>query len=360
MAFKDNIKKLQSKIGNLKELAQSEQDTIRGFINPFLQALGYDISDLSQIRTEYKMKSPDGKTMSADIVILDEKSNPIIVIEAKAHTVNIDSEKIQSNFKKQLQKYFENPYRSFQIAILTNGIKYYFYTNEKGRFKMDDVPFFIFDLENFTDKDLERLEKFSKENLNIKSLLEDAFYGKLSKRIEDYLYTNFKNPSKDFVRKIIQLATGRSISKVEDYIDIVHSAIKSTINKIISEKLDLIQEEETKTDIFTTEEEKEAFYLIKSLLINIFPSEFIQYEDTKTYFGIWIKKPDKYRKGKIVNADWIARLYLNNPENKFIEFNDSKNKKERTKVNISNIEDIIAHKEKFLQLANQIKTKHFS
>ncbi len=360
MAFKDNIKKLQAKTENLKKLAQSEQDTIRGFINPFLQALDYDISDLSQIRTEYKMKTPDGKTMSADIVILDEKANPIIVIEAKAHTVNIDSEKIQSNFKKQLQKYFENPYQSFKIAILTNGIKYYFYTNEKGRFKMDDVPFFIFDLENFTDKDLERLSKFSKENLNIKSLLEDAFYGKLSKMIEDYLYQNFKSPSKDFVQKIIQLSAGRNISKVEDYIDIVHSAIRNTINRIVSEKLDLSQEESKSPEIFTTEEEKEAFYLIKSFLIDIISSQFIKYEDTKTYLGIWIKKPDRYRKGNIVNADWIARLYLNNPENMFIEFNDSKNKKERTKVNISNIEEIVNHKKKFIELANQIKEKHFS
>jgi len=61
----------------------------------------------------------------------------------------------------------------------------------------------------------------------------------------------------------------------------------------------------------------------------------------------------------MVNADWIARLYLNNPENMFIEFNDSKNKKERTKVNISNIEDIINHKAKFVEIANQIKEKHF-
>jgi hypothetical protein len=54
--------------------------------------------------------------------------------------------------------------------------------------------------------------------------------------------------------------------------------------------------------VVTTQEELEAFYILKSLLIPTIGAERITYRDNETYFNVLID--DSIRK-------WICRLYLN-------------------------------------------------
>ncbi len=360
MSLLENLNDLSSKVPSLKQSIKTESDTTRGLVFRFLNVLGYDPYDISQIKTEYPINVPEGKPVRADVVILDQKGKPVIVIEVKAANKNIDAETEQKKFKEQLKKYFENYNEDFKVAILTNGIKYYFYTNEKGKFKMDDIPFLVFDLENIEEEKIKSLEKFSRENLDIKSILDSSLEGKISKVVEDYLLENLSNPSPDFIYSVIKLATGKNPPKKPNLFNTGAIAIKSVVRKHIKELLESLEKEneERKSGIITTDEEKEGFFIVKSILLEIFPSDLISYEDTKSYFGIWVLKPDKNKRDKKVKADWVVRLYLNNPNKKFIELNDSKDRNKRTRIPISKLEDILPLKPKILEVAKRIKKEN--
>ena len=86
-------------------------------------------------------------------------NQPLILIEAKSHTENLDIH------ATQLERYFTVTESRF--AILTNGIEYRFFTDLEKPNKMDTTPFFVFNILNMKDRDLKELEKFTSANLDI-------------------------------------------------------------------------------------------------------------------------------------------------------------------------------------------------
>lgn len=87
--------------------------------------------------------------------------------------------------------------------------------------------------------------------------------------------------------------------------------------------------EEPENKIITTQEELEAFYIIKSILKDTLPFERIGYRDAQTYFSILVD--DNNRKP-------ICRLYLNSPTNKRITFIGEDKKEQHNKI--TSIDDI--------------------
>jgi hypothetical protein len=53
MDFKDQIKLLSERVIKLKENTQTEEATKTAFIMPFLQTLGYDVFDPTEVVPEY-------------------------------------------------------------------------------------------------------------------------------------------------------------------------------------------------------------------------------------------------------------------------------------------------------------------
>lgn len=95
-----------------------------------------------------------------------------------------------------------------------------------------------------------------------------------------------------------------------------------------------------KIEIATTEEELEAFYIIKSILRTNIPAEDIIFRDTKSYFNILTTK----------SAKLICRLYLNYPTTKQISFINEDRKE--TKYDIKSIDDIYSFSELIITAAN--------
>ena len=58
----------------------------------------------------------------------------------------------------QLNGYFNNTKNS-KIAILTNGVEYRFYSDVVEPNIIDNKPFFLFNLSNYTENDIEGLLK---------------------------------------------------------------------------------------------------------------------------------------------------------------------------------------------------------
>jgi len=166
-----------------------------------------------------------------------------------------------------------------------------------------------------------------------------------------------ESPSEDFVKHILYyIYEGQRTQKViEKYQPLVKKAFNSFINDLVNQKISSAlssnteSEQETETvvedsnvsKIVTTEEEIEAFYIIRGLLAGIVPIEDIAHRDTESYFGILYK--DNNRKP-------ICRLNLDT-KNKQLLIPDESKKFDR--IYINSLNDLYEYKDRLIEVAQR-------
>ena len=184
MAYDEFSKKCEE----LKELAEEyrsedlpEQPTRNAFINPFLGELGYDVSNLKAVRTEYDAGFAGATAEKVDYAILDGEGKPMILVEAKRLNTKLDI----SN-ARQLAYYFNNT--DARVGILTNGAIYEVYLDKVKENVMDGESFFTFNLSN--DDDLARQAIFKLARLEDGSFDQTGF----QEAVEDWRITTEVKP----------------------------------------------------------------------------------------------------------------------------------------------------------------------
>lgn len=309
MGFYEDLQVLASKVIDRKDYCPNEETTKQSLIVPFLITLGYDVTDPKEVRHEYSADYASKKDARVDYAIfIDNK--PAIFIEAKPVRSNLQSH------GKQLEYYFNtNP--DLNIAILTNGTEYHFFTDLENANIMDPRPFFKVNIENITRKDADILIKFRKTSFNndeIRKFAEDLTF---VDNLKDELREQFRNPSDDFIRFFIkkQVDTRTSANLIERYRPLIKRSIAEAILQMVSsgliseiDKSDIVEEKKEnepeeqnivspalESKIVTTEEELEAFAIIKSLIEPLAkePNQ-ILFKDTTGYFRIFYRKPQQW------------------------------------------------------------------
>lgn len=110
------LEKVRGQINAVRSARQriSEQDTKGSMIEPILASLGWDTSDLEEVRREYKHNPKD---LPVDYAFLSQ-GKPIMFVEAKAIGHGIDEHKWMS----QIVNYANSA--GVEICVLTNGDEY--------------------------------------------------------------------------------------------------------------------------------------------------------------------------------------------------------------------------------------------
>lgn len=322
MDLKDKLLQVSERLSKTKDTVKTEEATKNAFIMPFINALGYDVFDPEEVVPEMDCdltKSGD----KLDYAIMNN-GKAIILIECKHCNVNL------SLHNSQLSKYYAASNAKF--GILTNGVEYRFFADLDKSNIMDDEPFFIFDMQDFTNEDIERLKKFHKSYFNESQILDTAQELKYLTALKVILSGEFNNPSADFVKFLSrQIYKGQVTQNIINLFQpLVRKSIQDIISDVISDRLNVallneeraekttpteVEEPEEKlpdnvvfydkeTGIATTTEELDAFNIVKAILCkDIDPSQ-IAYKDTKSYFAIGLKKnPSRY---------WICRVFIGN------------------------------------------------
>ena len=99
MELSIKIQELSSRIQTLKENVLTEEATKHSFIMPFISALGYDIFNPMVVVPEFTADISKKKNEKVDYAIM-YNNKPLILIEAKSHTENLDLH------ATQLERYF--------------------------------------------------------------------------------------------------------------------------------------------------------------------------------------------------------------------------------------------------------------
>ncbi|MEZ5593402.1 MAG: type I restriction enzyme HsdR N-terminal domain-containing protein [Gammaproteobacteria bacterium] len=349
MSVEESITVLTKRLPGLLGHLQTEESTKNALVMPFLAALGYDVFNPQEVVPEFTADVGIKKGEKVDYAIVSE-GETIMLIECKKAGVDLKTAEMS-----QLYRYFSVTHS--RIAVLTNGIKYWLYSDLEQPNKMDDRPFFEFDLSDLRPSALREIKKLSKENFNLDQVLSTASELKYTSQIKKELAAQIDKPDEEIVRFFynkIQPGARFIPAAKEQFTPLVERALKEFINERVSDRLrtalktDSVEDDtdeipdsehqERENGIITTEEELDGFRIIRAIVCKFVTPERVVHRDTKSYMGILLD--DNNRKP-------ICRLWFNTKQKYIGLFDANKNE---TRVPIEHLEDIYQYSEELIKI----------
>lgn len=341
MELFNQLKGLADKVEELKDRIDTEESTKHAFTLPFINILGYDTFNPTEVVPEFTADLGLKKGEKVDYAIF-QNENPILIVECKHWKQDLNVH------NSQLFRYFHVTKTRF--ALLTNGIQYRFYTDLEETNKMDEKPFLEFDITKLKESTAKEIEKFHKSKFDVSLIVDNASNLKYTREIKYLIDQEITEPSPDFVKLFANKAyNGRLTSKVmEDFTEIVNKAFTQIISERVNDRLNSAlnkeqekqeaeeQIEEPRSKVETTVEEIEAYQIVVAILRRNIGKERIVHRDTQSYFGILLD--DNNRKP-------ICRLHLNGGIKYISLFDQDKNE---TKEKIGSVDDIYRFEKQLL------------
>lgn len=347
--IKLKLEQLHQRVDSLKDQINTEEATKNAFVMPFIQILGYDIFNPTEVIPEFICDIGTKKGEKVDYVIKKD-NEPILIIECKHWKENADAH------NSQLHRYYHVSKARF--GVLTNGHIYNFYADLEKPNIMDEKPFFTLDLSNLKSSSIKILENFTKNDYNLENILDSAEGLKYIKAIRNEFEKEIQEPSDEMIKLLVSRFFDKPLiaSRLATFKEYTKKAFSNSINESINfrlknalninetvpskaaEQTASIDDNEPETPKFiTTEEEIEGSQIVKAILREQLPASRIAFRDTQSYFGILLD--DNNRKP-------LCRLHFNSA-NKYLEvFNHGKDNGEKKLLN--SIDDIYNFKNELL------------
>lgn len=348
--LKLKLEQLHQRVDSLKDQISTEEATKNAFVMPFIQILGYDIFNPTEVIPEFICDIGTKKGEKVDYVIKRD-NEPILIIECKHWRENAEAH------NSQLHRYYHVSKARF--GVLTNGHIYNFYADLEKPNIMDEKPFFTLDLSNLKGASIKILENFTKSEYNLENILDSAEALKYIKAIRNEFEKEIQEPSDEITKLLVNRFFDKPLtaSRLATFKEYTKKAFANSINESINfrlknalnindtlpsksmEEISTIDENGAVENpkFITTEEEIEASQIVKAILREIIPAQRIAFRDTQSYFGILLD--DNNRKP-------ICRLHFNS-SNKYLElFNKGKDNGEKKLLNT--LDDIYNYKAEIL------------
>ena len=330
MTFEEDLNNFSKNVSAKKRGISTEERTKIALVLPFLRVLGYDVENPQELKAEYSADVGVKKSEKIDLAVCIENEVKMLM-ECKAANI-----RLTSNHQEQLYRYFSAS--EVKIAVLTNGSIYQFFTDYDNPGRMDENPFLEVDLRNLTDKKIESLRLFKKDNFSLEKIQEHVEELKYRQLIHDALLEEISYPSDELMHVLAK--------KV--YPGILRGSRKKFFEKIIAEEIKDVFDNDYELDvldIITLEEEKEGFYIVRAILSEIIDSDRVSMRDRKSYCGVLLDDNHHYP---------ICRLYFNDLDNLVVAFFDSMQKDKQggrieEKIAINKVVDIYDYKKKLLE-----------
>jgi hypothetical protein len=339
MDFADILYGLSKKASTRVTNIRTEEATKNALVMPFITTLGYNVFDPTEVVPEFTADIGERKGEKVDYAILkDEK--PIMLFECKQY-----GSELAAKSAIQLQRYFHGV-PEVKFGILTDGIRYLFFSDLDRTNVMDSKPFFVIDLIDLEDAAIEELKRFTKPTFDVKDILDTASELKYTREIQALLRSELASPTKDFVRLLVSRVYDRQFTKkaYERFTPIVKGAFLRFINERINETLETAKtlqgtaarKEESASDteqgtaperasdgIITTAEELQGYYIVKAALSGSMDLERVVMRDLRSYCSILLDN---------TNRKPICRLYFNNTERKYLGLFDKGRDEDRVRI----------------------------
>lgn len=335
MDFIDRIRDLVERLSSRLDHVETEEATKNALVMPFINALGYNVFDPTEVVPEFVADVGTKRGEKVDYAIMKD-GKPIILIECKSADTNLTNE-----HASQLYRYFS--VTDTRFAILTNGIVYHFYTDLDKSNRMDDKPFLVVDLDHFDDRLVDELKKFTKSTFDVDVIISTASDLKYRREISHLIADEFMSPSEPFVRHFAKQVYSGSLwqNVLEEFTDITRQALRQFVNDQVRNRLQsaidtgisdtaeiqaVVEEGVPERVTIFTEEEREGFHIVKAILREVVDPDRIYHRDTMSYCGILLD--DNNRKT-------ICRMHFNRSQ-KYLGLLDADKNEERVPIGTLN------------------------
>ncbi len=341
MEFSARITELAARSRHASKLALTEEATKTSVILPFIQALGFDVFSLDEVIPEFVADVGIKKGEKIDFAIR-VAGKVAILIEAKPISMSLGEAQYS-----QLYRYFSTV--EARLAILINGREVWFFSDIDERNKMDKKPFFVFDLQNFDEKQVKELARFQKANFDIDAILEAASNLKWVKAAATYFAAQMQAPEDDFVRMVGRQIYDGTMTKsvMESLRPAIQAALDEVVRNRIQERLNVTFSKDvppqepaqdrrpveantaTEQDVVTTDDELLAFNIVRAIGAAVCDVDRISIRDAKTYCSVFVD--DNNRRP-------VCRFYFNSKNTKFIGLFSAS--KEEEKLPLQDLKEI--------------------
>ena len=351
MDFIDEIQALKTRLAPRKDHVQTEEATKTSLIMPFINALGYNVFDPTEVVPEFTADIGTKQGEKVDYAIIQD-GKPVILFECKQKDTNLNDERHWN----QLAPYFMVTETRF--AVLTDGLCYRFYSDLDTTKRMDEKPFIEFDILEINESQVEELKSFTKSSFQLEDLLDAARELKYTKEIKRILGEQLSKPADDFVRFFqSQVYSGRNTSTIrQQFQELTKQALGQFINERINERLEkasalgseyIAQQttqasepssseqvssvEEDDDGIVTTAEEFQGYYIVKAILHDVIDIKRVAMRDQRGFCSVLLDNN---------NRKPICRLRFNSQQ-KYLGLIDQQKQEQR--VTIEDVDEIYSY-----------------
>lgn len=340
MDFIDQVRALASRVAATRDLLQTEEATKNAMVMPFIHLLGYNVFDPLEVTPELIADIGTKKGEKVDYAILKD-GKPIMLFECKRSGGDLSI-----NHASQLFRYFHVTEARF--GVLTNGLVYRFFTDLERPNKMDEKPFFEFNILDFRDQDVDELKKFAKSVFDVETILTTANHLKYTRAIQNTLTDWMVNPPEELVRLVsAEFLVGKQFrAHIKDQFTLITKrAFQQLVGDKINERLKGAMAPESILDaevvpaasiaepvaegVTPSEVELEAFQIIRAILRPLVKPGRVCIRDAASYCAILFD--DNNRKP-------ICRLRFNNEARLVIGVFDEN--KEEDRIAITSVDEI--------------------
>jgi Uncharacterized conserved protein len=308
------LTELAAKTQQHREVLLTEQAAKTALVMPFINLLGYDVFNPSEVVPEYSADVGTKKGEKVDYAIcIGGKLSILIECKPSAGELTI-------NHASQLYRYFS--VTDARLAILTNGVVYKFFSDLDQPNKMDSQPFFTLSLDAIRKSDVRVVEGFTKARFDIDAIVREASNLKLESLVRKELESEMSAASEDFARLVAKrIYSGQITAQVKDnFTRLIASAFAAIIRDHVNDRLTSAlnastvpdQEEaqsQSTEEIITTEEEMSGYRIVQAIASKFVDPKRIVTRDAKSYCAVLLD--DNNRKA-------LARLHFNGLTTKYV------------------------------------------
>ena len=305
VARSDAMEILSRRASEQQQILTTEEAAKTALVLPFIQALGYDIFDPTEVVPEFTADVGTKQGEKVDYAIIHD-DKPAIVFECKRVSDSLDVERVS-----QLVRYFNNTPAA--IGVLTNGIVYKFFSDLDKENIMDTMPFLVIDVTKPDAKEFDELNRFTKGSFDPEDIKSSASAMKYIRGIKGYLRVSYGQPDIDLVRllagKVLPSGSRLTQQRLDQFTELAKSAFHGfvadqinnmlrraqeiNVEPIASETDDEAEVSETvlptstrSKNIETTVEELEAYELIQVIVGSVIDPNRVAIRDQQTYCGV--------------------------------------------------------------------------
>lgn len=346
MSLADSIPKLKTMAERVADRVETEEATKMSLVIPFLRELGFDPFDPDVVVPEFTADVGTKKGEKVDYA-LRQNGRIIMLIECKTANTNLNE-----THYGQLFRYFS--VTEARVGVLTNGIDYWFFSDVDERNKLDNKPFYRFSVFAHNDADIKQLEQFTLRSFDPEHFDETASLLKYTTLLKKQIRDEIHDPSDEFVKFFAsKVYNGRLTANAKEmFAPLVENALNETIREIVNSRLNYAlaqvnekegqdadnsssEIEEKQADategIVTTDQEREAFFIVKSIARKYVDASRLSLRDQKSYCNVLLDD---------TNRKPIVRLLFNSSPQR-VQFG----KNNENRVEIASVDDIFQHEE---------------